>query len=37
MIRAIFFDIDGTLVSFRSHKLVNSAKEAILELKKKRY
>ncbi len=35
MIRAIFFDIDGTLVSFRSHKLVNSAKEAILELKKK--
>ena len=35
MVKAIFFDIDGTLVSFRSHKLVSSAKEAILELKKK--
>lgn len=35
MIRAIFFDIDGTLVSFDSHKIPASAIEAIARVRKK--
>lgn len=34
MIKAIFFDIDGTLVSFKTHKIAKSAIEAIEEIKK---
>lgn len=33
-IRAIFFDMDGTLVSFRTHKIPDSAKSALLRAKK---
>lgn len=33
--RAIFFDIDGTLVSFKTHSIPASAKTAIKKLKKK--
>lgn len=33
MIKAIFFDIDGTLVSFQTHKIPESAKEAIRQLR----
>lgn len=29
MIKALFFDIDGTLVSFRTHKIPSSTVEAI--------
>ena len=29
MIKALFFDIDGTLVSFRTHKIPQSTVEAI--------
>ena len=32
MIKAIFFDIDGTLVSFETHRIPPSAKNAIKEL-----
>ncbi len=35
MIKAIFFDIDGTLVSFQTHKVPDSAYQAILKLKKR--
>lgn len=35
MIKAIFFDIDGTLVSFNTHKISDSSKKAIKELKEK--
>lgn len=35
MISAIFFDIDGTLVSFNTHKISDSSKRAIKELKEK--
>ena len=35
MIKAIFFDIDGTLVSFTSHRIPASAKEAICQLRAK--
>ena len=35
MIKAVFFDIDGTLVSFNTHKVSDSSKRAIKELKKK--
>lgn len=35
MIKAIFFDIDGTLVSFNTHKVSDSSKEAIKQLKEK--
>ena len=35
MIKAIFFDIDGTLVSFNTHKVSDSSKRAIKELKEK--
>lgn len=33
MIKAVFFDIDGTLVSFETHKIPESAKEALRELR----
>ena len=35
MIKAVFFDIDGTLVSFDTHKISDSSKEAIKILKEK--
>ena len=35
MIKAVFFDIDGTLVSFNTHKVSDSSKEAIRLLKEK--
>ncbi|WP_300370493.1 Cof-type HAD-IIB family hydrolase [Brachyspira sp.] len=35
MIKAVFFDIDGTLVSFDTHKICDSSKEAIKLLKEK--
>ena len=35
MIKAIFFDIDGTLVSFNTHKVSNASKIAIKKLKEK--
>lgn len=35
MIKAVFFDIDGTLVSFKTHKIPQSTKDALAELKKK--
>lgn len=35
MIKAIFFDIDGTLVSFNTHKIPESAKRSIEALRKK--
>ena len=35
MIKAVFFDIDGTLVSFNTHKISESSKNAINELRKK--
>ncbi|WP_300589597.1 Cof-type HAD-IIB family hydrolase [uncultured Brachyspira sp.] len=35
MIKAVFFDIDGTLVSFNTHKVADSSKEAIRLLKEK--
>jgi Cof subfamily protein (haloacid dehalogenase superfamily) len=34
-IKAIFFDIDGTLVSFNTHKVPQSAIDALAELRKK--
>ena len=33
MIKAIFFDIDGTLVSFNTHKVPDSAREALAKLR----
>ena len=35
MIKAVFFDIDGPLVSFNTHKVSDSSKKAIKELKEK--
>jgi len=35
MVKAIFFDIDGTLVSFETHSIPQSTIEAITILKKK--
>lgn len=35
MIKAIFFDIDGTLVSFQSHKVSESTQKALKDLRKK--
>lgn len=35
MIKAVFFDIDGTLISFKSHKIPASALEAISRIKDK--
>ena len=34
MIKAVFFDIDGTLVSFNTHKIPKSVFEALKLLKK---
>ena len=34
MIKAVFFDIDGTLVSFNSHKVPESAREALACLRR---
>lgn len=34
-LKAVFFDIDGTLVSFNTHKVSDSSKRAIKELKDK--
>ena len=33
MIKAVFFDIDGTLTSFRTHEIPDSAFEALRQLK----
>lgn len=35
MIKAVFFDIDGTLVSFKTHKVPQSTREAIAALRDK--
>lgn len=35
MIKALFFDIDGTLVSFNTHEIPSSALSAITEAKAK--
>lgn len=35
MIKAVFFDIDGTLVSFKTHTIPESTQEAIAKLKEK--
>lgn len=35
MIQAIFFDVDGTLVSFRTHTIPPSALEALHALRAK--
>ncbi|MDD2436591.1 MAG: Cof-type HAD-IIB family hydrolase [Massilibacteroides sp.] len=35
MIKAIFFDIDGTLVSFNTHEIPASTKKALTELREK--
>ncbi len=35
MIKAVFFDIDGTLVSFNTHRVPDSAREAITTLRQK--
>lgn len=35
MIRAVFFDIDGTLVSFKTHEVPSSARKALFELHEK--
>lgn len=35
MIKAVFFDIDGTLVSFKSHRIPASALKALDELRRK--
>lgn len=34
MIKAVFFDIDGTLVSFNTHKVPDSAREALQALRR---
>lgn len=35
MIKAVFFDVDGTLVSFKTHQVPQSTLEAIKELQAK--
>lgn len=35
MVKAIFFDIDGTLVSFKTHQIPTSTQEALKELHRK--
>lgn len=35
MIRAVFFDIDGTLVSFNTHRISEASKKALAELRRK--
>ena len=37
MMKAIFFDIDGTLVSFKTHKIPETTFEALYQLKNKGY
>ena len=32
MVKAIFFDIDGTLISFKTHKILQSTMEALQKL-----
>lgn len=36
-IRAVFFDIDGTLISFRNHAMPESTQKALHALRKKAY
>lgn len=35
MTKAVFFDIDGTLVSYKTHRIPSSAKEALTQLRNK--
>ena len=35
MVKAIFFDIDGTLVSFKNHQIPKSTFDALYNLKEK--
>lgn len=35
MIEAIFFDIDGTLLSFQTHKMTKTLEQALIEVRKK--
>ena len=35
MVKAIFFDIDGTLVSFKNHQIPKSTFDALYKLKEK--
>ncbi|MBP1637512.1 MAG: Cof-type family hydrolase [Bacteroidetes bacterium] len=35
MIKAVFFDIDGTMVSFETHQVPQSTQDAIVDLRKK--
>ncbi|MDO5027221.1 MAG: Cof-type HAD-IIB family hydrolase [Tissierellia bacterium] len=35
MIKAIFFDVDGTLLSFKTHQMADSTRQALLKLKEK--
>ena len=37
MIKALFFDIDGTLVSFNTHQIPQSAIQAITKSQRKRH
>ena len=37
MIKALFFDIDGTLVSFKTHKIPQSAVDALTDAKAQNY
>ena len=36
MIKAVFFDVDGTLVSFKTHRVPQSTLEAIKKITSKR-
>lgn len=35
MIKAIFFDVDGTLISFKTHRMPDSTRESLRELQEK--
>ena len=35
MIKSVFFDIDGTLISFKTHKMPESTKLALKKLREK--
>lgn len=35
MIKAVFFDVDGTLISFKTHKMPESTREALNKLREK--
>ena len=35
MIKAVFFDIDGTLVSFHTHRIPDSAKQALCRMRER--